>query len=72
VFTSDHARKAKIQLGDYPADKLVARASSRLCRRVFPDVLAGPRSSTNSRTATMSATAARDPRLCSGSASRAQ
>lgn len=41
VFTADNARKAKINLGDYPADKLVARASSRLCRRVFPDVLAG-------------------------------
>jgi hypothetical protein len=41
VFTADQARKAKITLGDYPADKLVARASSRLCRRVFPDVLAG-------------------------------
>lgn len=40
-FTADQARKAKITLGDYPADKLVARASSRLCRRVFPDVLAG-------------------------------
>lgn len=40
-FTADQARKAKINLGDYPADKLVARASSRLCRRVFPDVLAG-------------------------------
>lgn len=41
TFTADQARRAKIQLGDYPADKLVARASSRLCRRVFPDVLAG-------------------------------
>ena len=41
TFTADQARKAKIMLGDYPADKLVARASSRLCRRVFPDVLAG-------------------------------
>jgi hypothetical protein len=41
VFTAEQARKAKINLGDYPADKLVARASSRLCRRVFPDVLAG-------------------------------
>lgn len=41
VFTEDQAKKAKITLGDYPADKLVARASSRLCRRVFPDVLAG-------------------------------
>jgi hypothetical protein len=41
VFTADQARKAKINLGEYPSDKLVARASSRLCRRVFPDVLAG-------------------------------
>lgn len=41
TFTADNARKAKINLGDYPADKLVARASSRMCRRVFPDVLAG-------------------------------
>lgn len=41
TFTADQARKAKIVLGDYPADKLVARASSRLCKRVFPDVLAG-------------------------------
>jgi hypothetical protein len=41
TFTADQARKAKINLGDYPADKLVARASSRLCRRAFPDVLAG-------------------------------
>jgi hypothetical protein len=41
VFTAENARKAKINLGEYPADKLVARASSRLCRRVFPDVLAG-------------------------------
>jgi hypothetical protein len=41
TFTADQARRAKINLGDYPADKLVARASSRLCRRVFPDVLAG-------------------------------
>lgn len=41
TFTADQARKAKIDLGNYPGDKLVARASSRLCRRVFPDVLAG-------------------------------
>lgn len=41
TFTGDQARKAKIDLGAYPADKLVARASSRLCRRMFPDVLAG-------------------------------
>jgi hypothetical protein len=41
VFTEDNARKAKIDLGGYPADKLVARASSRMCRRMFPEVLAG-------------------------------
>lgn len=41
VFTAENARKAKIDLGNYPADKLVARASSRLCKRVFPEVLAG-------------------------------
>lgn len=41
VFTEENARKAKIDLGGYPADKLVARASSRMCRRMFPEVLAG-------------------------------
>src|SRR5262249_6245977 len=40
-YTADNARKAGIDLGKYPQDKLVARASSRLCRRVFPDVLTG-------------------------------
>lgn len=41
MFTEENARKAKIDLGGYPADKLVARASSRMCRRMFPEVLAG-------------------------------
>lgn len=41
TFTADQAKRAKINLGDYPADKLLARATSRLCRQVFPDVLAG-------------------------------
>lgn len=41
AFTEENARKAKIDLGGYPADKLVARASSRMCRRMFPEVLAG-------------------------------
>lgn len=41
TFTAEQAKKAKINLGDYPADKLLARATSRLCRQVFPDVLAG-------------------------------
>jgi len=40
-FTADQARAAKIDLGGYPEDKLVARATSRLARRVFPDVLGG-------------------------------
>lgn len=41
TFTAEQAKRAKINLGDYPADKLLARATSRLCRQVFPDVLAG-------------------------------
>lgn len=41
TFTAEQARKAGIDLGKYPADKLVARATSRLCRQVFPDVLSG-------------------------------
>lgn len=41
TFTADQARKAKIDLGLYPEDKLVARATSRLCRRKFADCLAG-------------------------------
>lgn len=41
TFTVEQAKKAGINLGNYPADKLLARATSRLCRQVFPDVLAG-------------------------------
>ncbi|ROZ88981.1 hypothetical protein [Gordonia sp. OPL2] len=41
TFTADNAKTAQIDIRSYPADKLVARASSRLCRRVFPDVLGG-------------------------------
>lgn len=43
TFTADQARKAKppIDLSGYPEDKLVARATSRLARRVFADVVAG-------------------------------
>ena len=40
-FTADQARKANIQLGGYPQDKLYARATSRLARRKFADVIAG-------------------------------
>jgi hypothetical protein len=40
-FTADEAKRAQINLGGYPADKLVARASTRLCRRMFPDVIGG-------------------------------
>jgi hypothetical protein len=41
AFTADQARRAKIDLGGYPEDKLVARATSRLCRRLFADAIAG-------------------------------
>lgn len=41
TFTADQARRAKIDLGAYPEDKLVARATSRLARRAFADVLGG-------------------------------
>lgn len=42
VFTKQHAAQAGTQnMAKFPADMLVARASSRLCRRIFPDVLAG-------------------------------
>lgn len=41
MFTADQARRAKIDLGPYPEDKLVARATARLCRRLFADVIAG-------------------------------
>lgn len=42
VFTKAQATQAGTQnMSKFPADMLVARASSRLCKRVFPDVLAG-------------------------------
>jgi hypothetical protein len=42
VFTRAQADKAGVQnMSKYAADMLVARASSRLCRRIFPDVLGG-------------------------------
>lgn len=41
TFTADQARRAKIDLGGYPEDKLVARASVRLCRRKFADCIGG-------------------------------
>jgi hypothetical protein len=41
VFTADQARRAKIDLGGYPEDKLIARVTSRLCRRKFADVISG-------------------------------
>lgn len=41
TFTSDQARKAQINLGGYPEDKLIARATARLCRRKFADVISG-------------------------------
>lgn len=40
-FTRDQAAKARIDLGGYPQDKLYARATSRLARRKFADVIAG-------------------------------
>jgi hypothetical protein len=40
-FTAAQARAAKIDLGGYPQDKLYARATSRLARRKFADVIAG-------------------------------
>lgn len=41
TFTAEQAKKAGIDLGKYPQDKLYARASARLCRRKFADVVAG-------------------------------
>lgn len=41
VFTADQARRARIDLGGYPEDKLVARATARLCRRLFADAIGG-------------------------------
>ncbi|HET6919410.1 MAG TPA: hypothetical protein VFI46_08100, partial [Jiangellaceae bacterium] len=40
-FTAEQARRAKIDLGGYPEDKLVARATTRLCRRHFADAIGG-------------------------------
>lgn len=40
-FTADQAKLAKIDLGAYKEDKLVARATSRLARRLFADCLGG-------------------------------
>jgi hypothetical protein len=40
-FSADDANRAKIQLGGYPQDKLYARATARLARRAFADVIAG-------------------------------
>jgi hypothetical protein len=41
TFTADQAKRAGIDLGKYPQDKLYARATSRLARRKFADVIAG-------------------------------
>jgi hypothetical protein len=41
TFTAEQARKAGIEMGKYPTEKLVARATSRLCKQAFPDVLSG-------------------------------
>jgi hypothetical protein len=41
TFTAAHAKTAGIDLGKYPADKLYARATSRLARRKFADVIMG-------------------------------
>lgn len=41
TFTADQAKRAQITLGQYPEDKLVARATSRLARRIFADCLGG-------------------------------
>jgi hypothetical protein len=41
MFTADQAKRARIDLGGYPEDKLYARATTRLCRRKFADVVGG-------------------------------
>ncbi|OXM69663.1 hypothetical protein [Amycolatopsis vastitatis] len=41
AFTADQAKRARIDLGGYPEDKLYARATTRLCRRKFADVVGG-------------------------------
>lgn len=40
-FTAEDAKKAGIDLRGYASDKLVARATSRLARRKFPDAVMG-------------------------------
>lgn len=40
-YTADQAKRARIDLGGYPEDKLVARATARICRRKFADVISG-------------------------------
>ena len=40
-FNADQAKRANIQLNPYPQDKLYARATVRLARRKFADVIAG-------------------------------
>lgn len=41
VFTAEQAKRAKIDILAYPTEKLVARATSRLVKQAFPDVLSG-------------------------------
>lgn len=41
AFTAEQAKRAKIDIQAYPAEKLVARATSRLVKQAFPDVLSG-------------------------------
>jgi hypothetical protein len=41
TFTADQAKKAGLNLGNWPADKLYARASSRLAKHRFADVIMG-------------------------------
>lgn len=41
TFTADQAKRAGLDLGKYPADKLYARASSRLAKHKFADVIMG-------------------------------
>src|SRR5258708_1445048 len=41
TFTAVQARQGGIELGKYPADKLYARASSRLAKRRFAGVIIG-------------------------------
>jgi len=45
TFTADQAKRAGLDLGKYPADKLYARASSRLAKHRFADVIMGMPSS---------------------------